>query len=211
VIKKQQEIKAIIFDVGGVILDLNKKKTLRIPESISTIYGISIEEARKIWVTYDRRSLLTGAETPKTFLRNISRAIDTSKTPETLYEEWTKLSLKEENCIDWKLLDFIKNLREKYKIYVMSNAVNIAQEDKLTRTIKSMFDKYFVSYEEGFRKPEKEAFLNVLKKIDCNPENCIFVDDTLININTAKEMKINSIIYKSLEQLKKDIKEIVDK
>jgi len=103
-------------------------------------------------------------------------------------------------------MDFISDLRKTYKVYILSDTVNVAQDDNLTQTLKSKFDGYFVSYEQGFKKPDKKAFLNILSKINSKPEECIFIDDTEKNIIAANQLGIKSFLYKNLKQLKKEIR-----
>lgn len=204
-INNKSTIKAIIFDMGGVILDLTAKETLSIPKAISVMFDIPLDKAQEIWNGHDRTQLLTGKETPIEFLNNIANIVNTRKDTKTLLDEWTQLSRKENNCIDWKLLDYIRTLKKRFKVYVMSDAINIAQDDVLTREVKSRFDGYFVSYKEGYKKPEKNAFVNVLDKIKVHAKECVFVDDTISNIKSAIELEINAIAYTNLRQLKKDI------
>ena len=198
-------IKAVIFDMGGVILDLSSKETLNIPTSLSVLFNISTDKARKIWLGYDRKRLLTGKDSPIQFLQIIAKKLKVKKNTKTLFDKWILLSLKEKDCYNWQLLDYIKDLREKFKVYILSDTINVAQDDKLTLDIKSKFDDYFVSYEQGFIKPDKEAFLNILRKTNLKPEECVFIDDTFINVVSAKKLGITSFLYISLMQLKNDL------
>ena len=198
-------IKAIIFDVGGVILDLSSKETLNIPTSLSVLFNISTDKARKIWTGYDRKRLLTGKDTPNEFLQIVVKKLKVKKNTKSLLDKWTTLSLKEKDCYNWQLLDYIKDLRENFKVYILSDTVNVAQDDELTRDIKSRFDGYFVSYEQGFIKPDKEVFVNILSKTNLKPEECIFIDDTFINVISAKRLGITSFLYVNLMQLKNDL------
>jgi putative hydrolase of the HAD superfamily len=73
--------------------------------------------------------------------------------------------------------------------------------------IKEKFDftKWFswgvVSYEIGFRKPAKEGFLYILKKAGCKPEEAVFVDDSPGNLEPARELGINVILFETRERL----------
>src|SRR4030066_1672078 len=120
-------IKAIIFDMGGVILDLSKKESLSIPKALSIMFEISLEKAEEIWSGYNRVKIITGKETPGEFLRRVSKIISSKKNIKTLLRKWRQLSLKDENCINWELLSFIKDLRKEFKVYIMSDTVNVAQ------------------------------------------------------------------------------------
>ena len=58
------------------------------------------------------------------------------------------------------------------------------------------FDHLIFSYEVGSAKPEPEIYLEALKRAGSQPEKCLFVDDLLVNIETAKEMGMKTIHYK---------------
>lgn len=193
-------IKSVIFDMGGVILDFTQKKSLEIPWALSIMFKIPQTKAMIIW-TKNKSDLITGKETPLEFLKKMTNQLNSTKNPKKLLMLWEKLSLKESYCIDWELLDFIKRLKNKYEIYVLSDAIDLAQNDKITNKIKSVFNDYFVSYKEGFRKPDKDAFKNVLNKISRNPEECVFVDDMEQNIVAANKIGIQSIKFTHLKDL----------
>ena len=68
------------------------------------------------------------------------------------------------------------------------------------------FDNLFFSSEIGFVKPEKGAFLYVLRKIKRKPQQCLFIDNNEENVKGAKKLGINVILFKSETQLKQELK-----
>jgi len=106
--------------------------------------------------------------------------------------------------INTGLLNLIPKLND-YRLYLLSNQVK-----SRTDYIKSNFDlSYFIqtffSNEIGLKKPSKEIFLFVLNQIKLEPNECLFIDDTQINIKTAKSLGINTIKCENLNQLKKEL------
>jgi len=106
--------------------------------------------------------------------------------------------------IDTDLLNLIPKLKD-FRLYLLSNQVK-----SRTDYIKSNFDlSYFIqtffSNEIGLKKPSKEIFQYVLDQIKLEPKECLFIDDTQINIKTAKSLGINTIKCKNLNQLKKEL------
>jgi putative hydrolase of the HAD superfamily len=69
----------------------------------------------------------------------------------------------------------------------------------------NLFDSKLYSFEIEACKPDKKVFLEILKRLNEKPEHCIFVDDSQINIDGAKKLGINTILFKNSEQLKKDL------
>lgn len=197
-------IKAILFDFGGVILDLEKKQTIQIPQALSLLFGITHDEAIHLW-SEEREKLLIGKETPRKFIDRVKKKLSCAKETETLLKEWEEMAQKEPDLINWELISFIGQLKGKYKVYVLSDTINLAQNDKLSKNIYAKFDDCFLSFKEGYKKPGREAFLNVLKKIKLKPKECLFIDDTESNIVAAKTLGINVIKYLNLEQFKKEL------
>ena len=206
---KHQNIKAIIFDLGGVILDFKAKKTIHAPEAFAVMFNEPVEKMQKLLDEYDIDKPLTGKETSYQFLQNVVKILGSEDDVDELYALWKKLDFKSYECVDWELLEYIKELKKKFKVYVLSDAFDIVQDDETIKELQSIFDGFFVSYKEGLRKPHKEAFLNLLKKTSLSPEECIFVDDTIINVETARKMGINSLVYKQLKTLKRDLNNLL--
>jgi 2-haloacid dehalogenase len=66
-------------------------------------------------------------------------------------------------------------------------------------------DDYIISGRVYQIKPEKEIFLTLLNKIDQKAKNCVFIDDAPENIDVAKELGFNTILYKSPAQLRGEL------
>ena len=96
--------------------------------------------------------------------------------------------------------EFIKELREQKKIYLLSN-INQIHEDFLNVYIQSRpeltnfyssFDEVYFSHHIGLRKPNIEAFEFVLNKHGMAPEKTLFIDDSPQHIEGAKKAGLNT-------------------
>lgn len=101
----------------------------------------------------------------------------------------------------------IEDLRQKgYKLGLLSNhAREWVEYCETTYKYHHLFHKVVYSYEIGVSKPNKDIFLNILKKLKVKPEACLFIDDYIKNIETAKELGIQAIQFTSAAKLKKDL------
>lgn len=187
-------IKAILFDFGGVFLDLNRKETMNIPVALSMLLGIPGQKAVELWRS-EREAVIIGKETPKEFLNRCMKTVDSTEPLDALFSKWEEMSSKGEEDIDWELLDYVRELKKKVKVYVLSDTIDLAQDYPLSKQVYAEFDGCFLSYREGLVKPNKEAFQNVLDKIGFKPDECVFVDDTERHVEAAKALGINSILY----------------
>ena len=106
--------------------------------------------------------------------------------------------------IDTGLLNLIPKLYD-YKLYLLSNQIKSRTDYIKSNFNLSYFIQTFFSNEIRLKKPSKEIFLFALNKIKLEPNECLFIDDTEINIKTAKSLGINTIKCQNLNQLKKEL------
>ncbi|MBR6140650.1 MAG: HAD family phosphatase [Bacteroidaceae bacterium] len=188
----------IIFDLGGVLLDLNMQgvgeacKRLGInPElffvkaegGASTVcQGIS---ASKAITEYQ-----VGNMTSEEFLSLVLGYCDEGITREDIIEAWNACigSLPKER------LDLIKELRSKgYHTHLLSNTNDLHWEEIKRRylseegyTCSDLFDHVFVSHEMHLAKPDGEIYRQAVRQIGRPAAQCFFIDDTQINVEAAK-------------------------
>ncbi len=193
-------IKNIIFDFGGVVL---KHKATLIQDILNKIFPDDSGKAEEIFQKH-KIPLNTGKNTSDDFIFELKKNIGTTLTTEEIKHKWKELYKREVKNVDWKLLDFIERLKEKYKVYLFTDTIDVHDEYNKTRNIYERFHKAYKSFEEGVAKSAgKESYLYLLSKIGAVPEECLFIDDLENNVRTAEEVGIKGIVYKNLNQLQK--------
>jgi len=111
--------------------------------------------------------------------------------------------------IDFELVEFIKTLKNKYKTGLLSNAPSKYIRDIISQNkLEPYFDEIVISSEVGHTKPSKEIFEIMLNKLNLNPSDVVFIDDSKMHIEGAQKIGIKSIQYESLSQLKNDLKKL---
>ncbi len=195
-------IKSLVFDLGGVILNLSKedRKGLNAPWAMYYLFDIPIEKAVELW-NKNCGNLVTGKESPENFLRRIQKKIGSKADVDELLKRWNKLGEKTPATIDSILLDQIAKWRKTYGVYVLSDAFDVSQRDAITDDLRTRFDGYFVSYEQGYSKPNKGAYENFLRKSNLRAEECVFIDDKEENIKGAEKVGMIAIKYEGRENL----------
>jgi glucose-1-phosphatase len=201
-------IKAIIFDLGGVIQGLDWSP---IVNSLLDLKGdLSISEYKSAFY-YDRKNnfdlYAVGKMSKDDFWgmvasklgignKNIGRL---SQTFELIY-----------SFINNELLDLLKTLKPNYKIFALSNACPEI-ENKVIKDNRyvHLFDKFYFSHNMGLKKPNKEAYLKVTNENNLKPEECVFVDNDVSNIHGANDVGMKSILYSSIDLLKKELYGII--
>ncbi|MBU2930060.1 HAD family hydrolase [Winogradskyella psychrotolerans] len=179
-----QKIKTIIFDFGDVFINLDKQGAM---QHALDLFNLKTFEADMIGINelYEVGKISTSEFI--TFYK--SKFPKVSET--ALIKAW--------NCIikDFPAyrLEFIKNLalQKKYKLILLSNT-NDMHIDYVKETVpffeefKSCFDVFYLSQQIHFRKPNTDIFEFVLNENKLNASECLFIDDTKDNTDTAGQM-----------------------
>lgn len=106
--------------------------------------------------------------------------------------------------IDTELVQYIKSLKGKIPIYLLSNA----PEGFLRRVLEEndlypLFDRLFISCEIGLKKPSAAYYTYALKNIGITARDAFFTDDNPENINAARAMGINAEVFTGTKSLKR--------
>lgn len=107
--------------------------------------------------------------------------------------------------LNFEMVDFIKSIKDRYTISLFSNFtadLNKFLIDKFN--IYNLFDVVINSYDIKLKKPYPEAFNYVLDKMKLKFDEVVFVDDQEKNIEGSKNIGIKTILYKDMEQFKKE-------
>jgi putative hydrolase of the HAD superfamily len=103
-----------------------------------------------------------------------------------------------DDLVDSDLVDLIKELRPDYQTAIISNATeslrtNLAE----THEIADVFDLIVCSAEEGIMKPDQDIYLRTLTRLNRPAIDCLFIDDTEVNVNAARALGIQTIHFNS--------------
>ena len=183
--------KAIIFDLGGVILNIDYKLTIAAFEKLGVKNANSFYSKKVQDPIFDK--LEAGTISPKEFLEQLQKECDNASI-ELVENAWNAMLLD----LPQSRLNYIKTLKNNYQIFLLSNtnAIHIrAFKNKIGaekwKAFSSVFDKMYLSYEIGLRKPNKEAFQIILEENKLKPNEVFFVDDSPQHIEAAKSLGIN--------------------
>ena len=108
------------------------------------------------------------------------------------------------------LFDYIRlQLKPKYKIGLLSNAGDNWLEELFGKEDLKLFDDTVLSFEHGVIKPSKGIFFLSAKRLEANPENCVFIDDRQKHIDGAKDSGMKGVRYKDFEQMKAELERLL--
>ena len=194
------EISALFWDNGGVILtngwDRNSRRA-------------AVEKFHLDWADFeDRHELMlndfeTGRVTLDEYLRRTVFYREHPFTP----DDFKKFMFEQSQPFP-ESLDFLKRLAQtrRYIVASLNNESKELNEYRIkTFNLLQYFEAFFSSCYLGLRKPSAEIYRLVLKITQRSPEECVMIDDRGLNLETAKEIGIHTIQFKSVTQLRADL------
>lgn len=104
-----------------------------------------------------------------------------------------------------EMFTLVKKISKKFRMHLLSNQMQSRTDHIKTSYDLSFFKHVFFSSEMGMMKPEKEIYLFVLNEIKQEAENCIFIDDNIKYIDAARELGINALLFKNIQQIRTDL------
>lgn len=190
-----QQIKNIIFDLGGVVLNIDYNRTQRAFENLG------ITRFHELFAQQHSSDVFAQLETGKIseddFYNEFRNETGTALSNIQIETAWNAM-----------LLDFraetivlLKQIKSKYNIFLFSNTNSIHHtffHKKYFETFghsdfDNLFHKAYYSHIMGLRKPTPESFIHIIKEQKLNIPETLFIDDTLINIETANKLGLQTI------------------
>ena len=101
-----------------------------------------------------------------------------------------------------KQLKSWKILKDKYELAILSNATATLDWCFDALNIRKYFKEIVISSYEESSKPGEDIYLRILRRMDKNPEDCIFIDDKKENIKTAEKNRDEDVSFKSRKEEK---------
>lgn len=200
-----EKIRAIIFDMGGVII-LTCDDSARV--ALARQLGIPTEELIKaVFLSESAIRSEEGEIGKNDHWKNVLRSFgkDSVKNVIPYYEAFFA-----GDCIDKELMEFIHSLKKKYKIGFLSNAFKGAREWVEGHFhFLDAFDLTIFSYEVKLRKPDPKIYRLVCDRLDVRPEEAIFIDDITVNVEGARLAGLHAIQYINKAQLKTQLADIL--
>lgn len=184
-----QPIKNIIFDLGGVFMNLDFSLTEK------AFAALGVERFQEMFSQHHSNDLFeqleTGKISPEAFYDAFREESGISRSNEQIREAWNALLLD----FPQERLDWLGEMAVKYRVYLYSNTNKIHYDAfmDILRTENNCtdFNDYFLnayySHELGLRKPYAASFKKILELENLVAAETLFIDDTFKNIQGAKQ------------------------
>ncbi len=183
-------IKALIFDVGGVLVRSGERNARRKWERR---LGLNEWDSEEIIFNSDMGiKAQLGEVSEESLWTWVADQFDLSPVEFSEFRDdfWA------DNEVDNDLMAMIRNLRPAYKTAIISNATESLGTDLTDRyQIADAFDLIVFSAEEKIMKPDPQMYLRTLSRLQNKPFECIFVDDMEVNVAAAQNLGLKAIRF----------------
>ncbi|MDL2245502.1 HAD family phosphatase [Parabacteroides sp. PFB2-10] len=185
-------IKNLIFDFGGVIINLTRNRCI---EEFAQL-GVDVHEQLE---GYNHKELFMqlelGAISTSEFRNGIRLRSNLPMTDAQIDKAWINML----DDVSPVKLDILLQLHQQYNVYLLSNTNTIhwewAEKEIFSykgHTIRDFFHKTYLSFELHMLKPNAEIYEYVLQDAGLNPRETLFIDDALVNCKAAEALGIHT-------------------
>jgi HAD superfamily hydrolase (TIGR01509 family) len=199
------KIKALIFDFGGVLVRMvDDRPRLMLAEQLQIplshlddliFFSDSARRASRGEIKVGQHWMAVGD----------ALGIPSEEMPGFLEQYWSA------DDVNWELLDFIKSLRPRYKIGLLSNAWDDLRQTMHERwNMDILFDDLIISAEVGIVKPDPRIYRLAVERLGVRPEESVFVDDMLINVEAARQQGLAAIQFLDTPQTLADLRALMN-
>lgn len=188
-------IKHIIFDLGGVFLNINFQLTNQ------AFAKLGVTDFNNMFTQHYSNPLFelleTGKITEHEFYDAFREATQVALTNQEIKDAWNALLLD----FPPERIQWLEQMAKKYNLYLFSNT-NQIHYDCFMQQFKQVFDgknfndyfiKAYYSQDLGLRKPYPNAFEAILNEQSLNPADTLFIDDTVKNVEAAESLGMQTI------------------
>ena len=181
-------IKAVIFDCFGVVFFDDFEKAYK------HFGGDVVNDAEFI-----EQFLFDVSKGKQSWYEGIKERFGVSK------QEWNEVN-KEINSFNLELLNYIKELRQNYKVALLSNVGSDGLASYMDyQVLEDHFDAICESAKIGFAKPEARAYEVAADMLGVRLDECVFTDDRMPYIEGAQHVGMKTILFKNTDQFKKEM------
>lgn len=198
----ESKIKNVVFDLGGVLINLDFDSCLN---AFRTAGFDNIEQqvcqfrGKGLFAQFEK-----GEITPETFRKTIRQETSQSLTDRKIDDMWNLMLLD----IPREKLDLLLELRGRYMVFLLSNTNqihwNYACEQMFSYRgfrVNDFFEDTFLSFEMHQAKPDKEIYELMMKEANILPEETFFIDDSDANCKAAGSLGLQTHHYHIGEDL----------
>lgn len=195
------QIKAIIFDVGGVcITDAWTKDLMKEYAKILNVSYKRFQSARERYWSLYRIGKINKKQCWQGIFKELNAEANIGKLERMIMSRTKRIP---------GTVPLIKKLRKRYRIIALSNEGRDWNRYRKRRfKLEELFDFFITSSNVGLAKPDMRIYRLALKKLRLKPGEVIFIDDREKNLKPARKMGMKAILFRSARELGKELNKL---
>lgn len=189
-------IKNIIFDLGGVIINIRYQNALEALQKLSKsqrAIAFTQQEQSRLFDDYE-----TGRISDEAFRQGLRQHYQIEASDEEIDAAWNSLLLD----IPAERIALLRQLGRKYRLFLLSNtnAIHLVRFSQIVAAtcgipnLEVLFEKTYYSHLVGQRKPDASVFEHILGQHQLNREETLFIDDSIQHIEGARQVGIRTLL-----------------
>jgi putative hydrolase of the HAD superfamily len=184
-----QECNAVIFDLGGVLLDINYQATEK------ALRGLLGPQSDQYYLQTKQSPLFDDLETgriqPEQFYQGVSDLAGTTLQAPAITEAWNAMLGR----LPRERMEFVRKVAARRRVFLLSNTNVIHKaafdaiiaEDLPGQNFDGYFEAAYYSHLIGLRKPHPEVYRFVTDRHGLDPARTLFIDDNKDNVEGARQ------------------------
>ena len=188
-------IKNIIFDLGGVILNIRYQNALEAFQKLSTsqqTIAFTQQKQSRLFDDYE-----TGRISDQAFREGLRQHYEIEASDAEIDAAWNAMLLD----IPAERITLLQALSQKYRLFLLSNtnAIHLVHFTRLVAegfaipSLDSLFEKTYYSHLIGQRKPDAPVFEHILKRHQLHRHETLFIDDSIQHIEGARQVGLQTL------------------
>ena len=196
--RSPQPIEALLFDLGGVVIEVDFDRVFRYWTGLSKLSFQEIRSRFSMDAMYGRHE--RGELEAVDYFNYLRDMLALEGTLEAIIQGWNEIYVGEIT----ETVQAILAVRERLPCYALTNTnpTHQAAWEALFPRVIASFERVFVSSEMGARKPEQAAFTTVAEAIGVPPPGILFFDDAPENVTGAAAAGMQGVLVRSPEDVK---------
>ncbi len=196
--------RALLFDLGGVLIDIDFERALRAWAPMSRLSLAQLRESFHHDEYYERHE--RGEISAREYFAHLAQTLQLAGDPGQIAAGWNAIfpgEIPETTAM-------VRAARAELPCYLFTNT-NAAHQEiwaALFPEVPRLFERIFASHEMGRRKPEIRAFEHVAREIGVTPGSILFFDDLLANVEGARAAGLQAVLVRSPQDVREALHKI---
>lgn len=190
--------KALLFDLGGVLIEIDFARALHAWAPFSQLSDAGLRATFRQDEHYERHE--RGQIGSEAYFRHLIQTLQLNADVAEVERGWNSIFVRE--IVETRTMLEVARRQIPCFSFTNTNASHMATWTQLFPEVLGVFDNVFASYQLGLRKPEREAFARISELTAISPEHIVFFDDLQENVDGAVAAGLQGILVRSPDDVR---------